>query len=247
MNKTLLFFFLFFGFHLGLLANTELKIQHWQQSHGLPTQEVISFSQDNDGYIILHCRNGAYRFDGYNSYPVRLQPSQSSGDSVRLQGEKLLFYGDTLTGDYRQLLKANGEYWVTGRAGFGYLDTTTRTVTWLNQPGELPDNDCDNPALAPDGKIWFAMPLMGVGFYDSNNKRLYSIQNINQYPSFLNAHEIFSVLLDRAITALFLDRNNCLWIATRKDGLYKISFEPQRYQFFRFEFEKEAEIGRAHV
>lgn len=235
------------SFHVVFSANSELKIQHWRVNQGLPDMPVIAMDQDDKGYIMLYCTEGTYRFDGEKSYPYRPASIKKSQQNIFLKNGELNFSGETFGQNLSGLVSNNGMFWITGDAGLGFFDKNTKTIQWLNKSADLPEDNCDTPVISHENKIWFSMPLFGIGFYDNEKEKFYCIQNIDEYSAFKNAHEVFSILLDRIITCLFFDKDKCLWIGTQNDGLYKISFEPQRYQFFRSEFQKEASLAHRDI
>jgi signal transduction histidine kinase/DNA-binding response OmpR family regulator/ligand-binding sensor domain-containing protein len=222
----------------------ELSIQHWTQNNGLPPYAVQSIEQDEQGLILLNCQEGTFQFNGYNYIRTQLKEDASSNVDIQLRENNLISGTDTLLKNCTGFYHSQGEYWITSERGIGQLDAFTKKINWLNKTGDLPEQNCFHPTKAPDGKIWFSIGFSGIAFYEPTSGQFYSIQNINEYTGFTQAHNVFATVLDRNINHLFFDQSSNLWIATQNDGLYKVTFKPQRFQYFRSEYETNG--GLAH-
>ena len=234
--------------HFSGASMIELSLHHWHQSNGLPPHPIVSIDQEDNGLIILHCTKGSYYFNGFESRPFKPANDLSKRTAnVYLLDRKLILGKDTLRGEYNGIDKSSLGYWISSGYGIGHLDTITKEVEWLNSNGDLPVRACSNPIEAKDGKVWFSMHLFGIGFYEPTSGKLYSIQNIDEYNGYADVREVFASVLDREIVDLFFDQSSNLWIATRNDGLYKITFEPERFQFFRSEYRQQGGLSHRDI
>ena len=232
----------------GYSNNKELKIQHWNTNSGVPKKSIISINQDSIGYILFHCVDGVFRFSGNNSKRINhLSDKNKINKQVYLNGNRLYVGGKVQDGVYHEILKTNSDYWVTTDLGLGKVDTINQKVRFMNLPADLPSRKCLYLSEAPDGKIWFTISLGGLAFYDPLLDKFFTSQNIHEYDSYLYAYDIFSQLVDRYFSDLYFDKNGNLWIATLNNDVYKITFHPQKFQYFRFEYEQEGSLTHRDI
>ncbi len=232
----------------GYSINKELKIQHWNTNSGVPKSPIVSINQDSIGYILFRCVDGVFRFSGSNSKQVNHRSDKIKiNKQVSLDGKRLYIGGKAQEGIYNEILKTNNDYWVTTNVGLGKIDTINQKVRLMNLPIDLPERKCSHLSEAPDGKIWFTISLGGLAFYDPLLDKFFTSQNIHEYNSYLYANDVFSKLVDRYFSDLFFDKNGNLWIATVNNDVYKITFQPQRFQYFRFEYEQEGGLTHRDI
>ncbi|TKG97356.1 response regulator [Puteibacter caeruleilacunae] len=100
----------------------------------------------------------------------------------------------------------------------------------------LPDNRLENIILDKYNRIWFSMPLFGIGFYDPDEKEFCWVRNVSERSSWQNGYESFAGLLDQNITKLYFDKQGNLWIGTSNNGIYRIYFEKKRFEVYKFDY-----------
>ncbi len=224
--------------NLALAEKFELKVNHWMVPNGLPNNQILGIGQDADGFICIETQSGFYRFDGTDAYLINRQYNTEEKDSeghITIKDGNLTVGGDLITGVFNSFIKTkNGTYWASSEEGLGIINTEEKKFQKAGKLQDMPISECNYLTESPDGKIWFSMPLNGIGFWDTVSNQLITQNNIKEYPHFKNAYPVFLELIDRYITSLFFDRTGNLWIGTENDGLFKISFEPERFQFFRY-------------
>ncbi|MCT4587567.1 MAG: ATP-binding protein [Carboxylicivirga sp.] len=247
IGKYIVLIALFLIVQLSEAAKIELSMHHWQQNNGLPPFPISSIDQDDNGLIILRCEEGSYRFNGFRSSLFKELEKAEKIDGIRVSNGLLIIDSDTITDGVNGCVKSAGNYYVTASRGLGKLNVTSKTIDWLNSPGELPVNSCTNPVLDKHGRVWFSMSMFGIGFYEPQKQRFYTIQNIDKYTGCSGARETFASILDRDIVDLFFDKDVNLWIATRNDGLYKIAFESKRFQYFRSEYKTHGDLSHRDI
>lgn len=240
---------IFIFLHLfGYANNKELRIQHWNANNGIPRSPIVSIDQDSIGYILFRCVDDVFRFTGSNA--IKINPNfnkDTSNKQVFLEGNKLFIGGKEQNGNFNNILKTSSDYWLTTNSGLGIIDSINQRVRLINLPANLPERRCHHLCEGPDGKIWFSIALGGVAFYDPELDQFFTNQNISKYNSYLYAYDVFSKLIDRYFSDLFFDKNGNLWVATTGNDVYKISFQTQRFQYFRFEYEREGSLTHRDI
>ncbi len=226
---------------LAFSAKIELSIEHWMVGNGLPDNRVEEVWQDSIGYIWFQGPEGSYRFDGQESIKLDYQHKHLPFNGyIHIKNQQLYVNNTKLEGVFNNHIKAtDGKYWATSLNGLGIVDVNTHKFRVVGDQGGLPETECTNLEEGANGKIWFSMHLNSIGFWDPVQEKIFTLKNIKEYHLFKNGYEVFAGLIDRNISSLFIDRAGSLWIATLENGIYKISFEPERFQFFRFDYEKQ--------
>ncbi len=229
-------------------AKFELSVHHWTTGSGLPDNRVLSITQDSVGYICIKTESGNYRFDGSES---RLDPlcreyeKKDSVGNIFLRNNIININGVPVGGRFNKLIEcSDGTHWASSSRGIGIVNIQDETFNRIGDLQDMPVPECNHLVEGSDGKIWFSMSLNGIGFWDKELEKIFTLKNINDFIHFRNGHEVFSELMDRDITTLYFDRIDNLWIGTQNAGLYKITFKPERFQFFRYGYDKQT--GLAH-
>ena len=226
-------------------TNIEIKVHHWRTNEGLPKSSITSINQDSIGYILFNCKDGVYRFNGQTSILKSIVIESKQQDSIHFDKGKIYFDKLAIDGYFNGLLKTSkNEYWVCSYLGLGKINVKTKNILWVNKPGDLPNSDCYFATESKDGKIWFAMANNELGFFDPILNKFLTLKNVKGYGHYINAYDAFAELVDHHVNHLFFDNYGNLWIATDKNGVYKISFHPQRFQLYRFQYNTKG--GLAH-
>lgn len=218
-------------------AQQNLTLEHWEINNGLPSNQIEALTQDSVGFIYLKSQNKYFRFDGTSSSANnKYKRFFKSNKTVNSRSSKLNIY------QFAQ--SANNDFWGASDEGLVKFNPEENVFKPIYKNRLLPIRSCTAVTVAKNGHVWFAMPLNGIGFYDPEKDKIFTITNIRSFSDFSNGYNIFSQLMDIQISHLFFDRNDNLWVGTQNKGLFKIHFSEQRFQFFRFEYAQRG--GLAH-
>ncbi|MGQ1788425.1 hybrid sensor histidine kinase/response regulator transcription factor [Saccharicrinis sp. GN24d3] len=171
----------------------------------------------------------------------------ASNDSIYINEEGALFVGGkTLSGKYHAAFKAStGRLWLGPSEGLSYLNDSGFGVTSVGQLSLMPRVKVDLITEGEDGKIWFAMDLGGIGFWDNNKQELITAKNVVTIPTVKNGYQVLSDLIGFDITSLFFDNNGNLWIGTKRNGMFRVRFTHEFFQHFKFDYR--SSTGLAHL
>jgi len=137
-----------------LHAAAEPQVMHYDSSHGLSNNYVLSIAQDKRGFVWIATEDGLNRFDGtaFRSF--------ENGELGLAADELSRIVADPT----RNVL------WIcTQRMGLDRLDCDTYTVTHYPdgaEPGQLASNGITDAAPAADGKIWISTYTSGLDCLD---------------------------------------------------------------------------------
>lgn len=232
------------------------------------TNEWISaIYKKNQELFLLTNRKGNYIFDTQRLQCVKVDKAELLANNKYTKQDLSLFFEEGIisndsvavflkpdgkltvdeqlvSGTFNSVCQdSDGTIWVgSATKGLGYLNDQNTAITYVGDLSQMPDVAVNSIAEAPDGAMWFEIPLGSVGFWDGSN--LVSVKNIADYPNLRNGYPVLSSLVDFNMTTLFFDATGNLWIGTTGNGLFRIRFKPQYFQFYKFDYRSSA--GLAH-
>jgi signal transduction histidine kinase/DNA-binding response OmpR family regulator/ligand-binding sensor domain-containing protein len=174
---------------------------------------------------------------------------------------QLLENGDVLidskkeTGTYNAIFKdSHNNLWIANRDGsVGYWSTQKKQIIYVSPQNAV--MSVQRFVEDEKDKVWFSFRRRdngefnsgGVGFWDLNQKQLYTLKNIQQHPYINDSGDVFSTLYDLEITALFFDCSGNLWIGTATKGLFRVRFKKKAYQFFKLDGVDQPKITKEDI
>jgi signal transduction histidine kinase/ligand-binding sensor domain-containing protein/DNA-binding response OmpR family regulator len=229
-------------FSIRSIANDNiLNFIHYTNKDGLPTSYVKSITQDRYGFIWLANRISVCRFDGKNfkefpafdesgkPYSLMCNRIFTCSDSIviaRTNDDKY-FYFDfdnecfkpyqllNNIGSVQSLEPTEGGFWICRDNSLYFLDIKTEKLLELREKvtfGNIPGNisfvnlktNGDNLVATTENKliIWF----------DFKKSKIKSFQ----FPSELESY---------AVSALYLDGNNNVWLGDEINGLFRLNLD----------------------
>lgn len=254
---TFLLFYLLHGLTPYVFGYTIEKLGF---EEGLSSNNIVSITQDRDGYMWFCTKNGLNRFDA-NMFKVY---KHSDSDSNTIISNVLNYvYAD----------KHDDLIWIaTEKNGLDIYNYKTNSFTHYISLGDneksLSANGITHISSDSKGNIWLATYLGGFNYFDKSTKTFtrYNQSNIKGLGSNYNwtlwvendetiylghVNEGFSIvnlktktavnfrhdpnnpnsLIDNTVTCIFKDSQNNIWIGTR-NGLSL--FDPETYQIKNF-------------
>jgi signal transduction histidine kinase/DNA-binding response OmpR family regulator/ligand-binding sensor domain-containing protein len=184
------------------------EILHFSVADGMTSNDIISITQDNYGFIWIGTAFGADCYQGFNFRSFR--------------------YGNgsqCISHNYAQdLLKdKDGNIWIATSNGLNrYMIQSDSIVVNMqkNAKGKLSSNDIVHFAKDIFNKgIWIATYNKGVDFYD------YQTQSFKPLvlPKSIKFKNLISILEDSQMN---------LWLGTLQDGLYRYSLKNKNWEHF---------------
>ena len=249
---SLVLFLLFFCFSKDLKAQ-EINLESISISNGLASPVVFDITQDSYGLLWISTANGVQRYDGYNwkTYrniigdPNSLQHNQTfyiSEDSIQnlwIANELGLTYFNRAKNTFtnynvdsifetvggsrtiKVLPDSQGRVWAT-TIGQGILQYDPKEDTWKHAPyanvnGKPAVHSSFSITVYEDrsGVIWGGSSVYGLMYLPKNASEFTAIKF--DVENTFNSQE-------NLITALYLDKDDILWITSRQ-GIYKYDVE----------------------
>lgn len=171
------------------------------------------------------------------------------GNSFKLTKKGVLFRNDSIiSGVYNNIYKdTRNRLWICSlERGVGYWDDVEERINYVVTTSELKSlyhNESTLPLTKKgiieedkSGRIWFYLAHGTIGFWDYETQLTYTIKNIKTHYYFKKAYKLFSTLIDLEIRYLFVDNMGNLWVGTRLNGLIRIRFTQEAFEFYEFDY-----------
>lgn len=171
-----------------------------------------------------------------------------NGNSLKLCEDGTLSKNKIMVpGTFNAFFKdANNKFWIASADyGIGYLKADNTQIDYII-PNSKVLSSLEAKIMVGDKKgerIWFTLDNGGLGFLEKKTESLFSIANIKENPYFSESYEMFSILYDLELTTLFFDKTGNLWIGTASNGMFRISFKKQPFQFYQFDYRANEGLG----
>lgn len=212
---------------MGLYCYDATRIKIYQTDHGLPSSQIISVSQNEDGPLYIGSTGGLVRYQGEKFEPITLPSALSN-------------YGITsLCVDSRSniwLGEKNGALWKFDGLNFDRVVNETKLGQY--QISIIKEDK--------RGRIWFGSNLgSGFGYYSESDTKIFAPSKDGKYPTWIGALEVagdgviwlgsvspatwdglcffdgndftkFQGLEGASVLALFVDGNDSLWVGTNE-------------------------------
>lgn len=185
----------------------EHQMAQFDIAKGISSNNILSITEDQYGFIWVGTAEGLNKFDGKNF------TTYSEGDN-----------NISLSNNYSQFLtsSADGNIWVATSHGlniYNYKEDRIQIIMQENDNNSISSNDIICFAEAKNG-MWIATYDKGINFYDYEQKKFTK----------LVLPEIFNSIY---VTYIYLDRSNNLWIGTLSSGLYCYSLANHKLSSFQ--------------
>lgn len=208
------------GCFLSLMGHTQVLdgfFKNYTTEHGLPSDRVLSATQDGRGMMWFGTNDGLSQFDGYEFKTLYHQPN----DRRSIASDNIYY----LESDAQQILWV-GHY----EAGLDQLDVRTKQVkVHLNESNGLPDNRITY--LWHDhrlGQLWVGSHQHLFCRYDPHSGQILlpkfqkKFSHTEDIPAKNSVYQVLPVVNHRSE----------YWIATN-DGLMRYNVKTTEYEYFR--------------
>lgn len=216
MKKFLLLITIYFFFLFICIAQRQNLIFHnLTIENGLSQNSILDICQDKYGFYWFATEEGVNKYDGYTFAVYKNNPDDST----------------SLVHNYVQSIckDSDGDLWLGTEGGlsmYDYDNDCFRQFTHSNDPNSLKNNVIVNLYPDPKGGLWISINLLGIQFYNKQNKTFTSFTHDSNNPNSLSNNQVNSVLRDRS---------GNLWFGTNS-GLNKYIESENR--FVRYFYEK---------
>lgn len=176
-------------------------------SKGISSNNILSITEDQYGFIWIGTAEGLNKFDGKNFITYT-------------QGKDNI----SLSNNYTQFLtpSTDGNIWIATSHGlniYNYKEDRIQIIMQDSVNNSISSNDIICFSETKDG-MWIATYDKGINYYDYKQKK-YTKPKLP--PIFDNIY----------VTYLYLDRSNNLWVGTLSSGLFCYSLANQKLTTFQ--------------
>jgi signal transduction histidine kinase/ligand-binding sensor domain-containing protein/DNA-binding response OmpR family regulator len=184
----------------------------------LPIGEPNCILNDSQGFIWIGAQVGLFRYDGYELKYYQPEPF----DSTSLSANDVSVIKED----------AKGNLWVgTFGGGLNYFDQRTeKFIRYMDDPlnpADIGSNSICQINVNSDGSLW-------LGTTDNGFTHLSWDENGNPVYKYFNHKSIPCVeLTNNNVPAMYLDRENILWVGTFREGLIRFDPTLEEIKYFR--------------
>ncbi|MCF7568234.1 response regulator [Sabulilitoribacter arenilitoris] len=146
-------------------------------------------------------------------------------------------------GTYNTIFKdSHNNLWVSNANGsIGQWNTQEQQINYVSSENSV--MSVQRFVEDKKNRVWFSFRRNdqtefnsgGIGFWDLNQKKVFTLQNIKQHPYINDLGDVFATLYDFEITTLFFDKFGNLWVGTATKGVFRVRFKKRVYQFLKIE------------
>ncbi|MBL7995269.1 hypothetical protein JNM05_07840 [bacterium] len=184
----------------------KLPVRNYTNENGLPQSQISSITQDSKGFIWLISSSGLTRYDGFEFRTYTKQDGLSSNIGIEMLGDK------------------NGSLWALMVNGISVFDVAVdgyiRSLKKIDSRNGLPSLDYTCMHVDQYGFLWVGSRNAGV--LRLNMESVNGIYKVNSSLAIGKAQG----LAGNAVTKIFQDKENRLWIGT-ENGLSLIVFNSE--------------------
>lgn len=183
-----------------------------------------------------------------------------NGDNFKIAYTNNLYRNNSIVaGNFNNLYKdTRNRLWVSSiDQGMGYWDSEEEKIKYVVSATKLSELyiglfqfSTEKETFIVEDKnerIWFYRGHEAIGFWDYEMNNIYTIENVINHPYLKNAYKVFSILIDTELKSLFVDDSGNLWIGTLFNGMFRIRFKPQAFQFYEFDYSSKIGLADADV
>ncbi|TKG90676.1 hybrid sensor histidine kinase/response regulator [Puteibacter caeruleilacunae] len=225
----------------------EMVLHHWDKTNGYPGGGIHAMVMDGAGFIWIASDEHLMRFDGKEF--VKFDIPEIEGESFAVKS--------LVAGKQATLIALNAH-----QQGIRFdLQRLEFSTTYENAEGvesidkkeyaEVFSSPASekyrNITLGPNNTIWYSSFSEGIEFYEKKSQRVWSLKNIIDHPTFDNGYDILNDLSDYYITTLYFDQKDNLWIGTRNNGFFRITFKSSVFQFYKFDYNEKEGLTHRNI
>jgi len=183
----------------------QLRFERISVEHGLSHPNIIAIHQDDSGFIWIGTADGLNRYDGYDFVVYRHDPN----DPTSLSDSEI-----------RSIVEDDfGNLWVGTRSGLNRLNRGTGQFSrYVNESGNdrsVSDNDITVLLVDHEAVLWVGTRNGGLNRFDHAS---------NSFDRFeFDRENLVDGIKQGPIAALYEDRYDRLWIATRDHSYGSLS------------------------
>lgn len=204
----------------------QIRSHHYHVGHGLSSNLVYSFAQDQNGMMWIATSNGLNRFDG-NNFKV-FRKDYTDLNSVR---DNMII---------KIAIDSHNNVWMGyGSGGFSCYNQTTRLFTHYlpdsTKPNTIPYGGVDGICIDSKNRVWLGIALKGLSCFDPATGKF---KNYGLLPFGSKKRSLKGQQYYNRLTHLQVDSSGTLWLATG-DGFYSLNTETDSWKVYRFNNEEE--------
>ena len=202
-------------------ATFSQSTRFYSTEQGLSNSLINHIYQDRKGFIWIATENGLNKFDGTQFTVYR----KTAGDSTSLNSNYVK----------NMLEDSSGNFWVNCFKGL--MKYNRRTDAFENIVF-FDENETDISSICEqkNGDVWFATDC-----------GLYSLKKGNQHIEHENSLNAYLNMKYPALTVIYEDSNQRLWIGTECNGIHVYSFATSEYRTFSLSSSTEKHSGNIAV
>lgn len=197
---------------------TQLNFLHPLEKKDIALGEIITFFQDNQGFMWIGCNKGLIRYDGYEFKPIEYSIKKGNAQSPRVDWQPAKSVTDVFQ-DHSGIL------WVSTRTGlFRYDPRMESLIPIPNTPNtqKISTAHIFDSIELPSGEL-LALSTYGIYVIDPNTYH---------YTVILPDHTKQDWLHEASAQRALIDKSGTLWLGTNA-GLEKLDWVNKKFTLFK--------------
>lgn len=144
----------------------------------------------------------------------------------------------------------NGASWISVWNQGIYLEDDTGEVNNFQHDERdkysISSNQITEMSSDDQGRLWISTEDRGINLFQPN-KGFINRNSAGREVGFEKASDVFNRLADYTIRTIFFDKSDLLWVGTQNNGLIKVEFKKEVFEYYQQETDKDNTLAHRDV